>query len=397
MSRARQQQQGLAAVLVRRAVQIAPHSNVLVATVLAVAVALAISMALISSVGQSPLNAMHAVYLGSLASTQAWSLTLLYVAPLLLVAVGSCICMRGGVFNIGQEGQVLLGALAATWVALRMPITGPALMLVTVLAAVVAGALWASVSSLMYWWRGVNIVVSTLLMTFVAAQIIGYAVSKDWLLQATRMGDSIVESQSDQLPEDARLGSIGQYPSLEVNMSLIIALLLTAVIAVLLMRSRWGIQIKMLGLSPSAARHSGVRTTRMSTWALALSGGFAGLAGAVLVASPVGTNRLQSGTANNIGWDGLLIVLVARSNPLVAIPVALLFGVLRAGGGFLASAGVPSALVDVMKALLVLAFVVPPIIVSWYERRMWRNRQQILARSLGHEAEADVELERASR
>lgn len=353
------------------------RSTALIALVTAgsVLVAMALSLGLIAWTGGSAWDSVDALYTGSMASKAAWSSTLLYVAPLLLVAIGSCVSMRGGVFNIGQEGQVLIGALAGSWVALRLALPGMSLMIATLVAAAVAGALWAGLSSLMYRLRGVNIVVSTLLMTFIAIQVVGFAVSKDWWLQASRVGESVVESQSNQLPADAQVGSLGEYPGLQINGGLIIAVLLAICIAVLVARSRWGLQLKMIGLSPIAAKHAGVKTSRLSTFALAISGATAGLAGAILITSPVSTNRLQPGVSNGIGWDGLLIVLVARANPLVAIPVALLFGVLRAGGGFLASTGVPSSLVDVMKALLVLAFVVPPAVVQLVQQRRKRAKK----------------------
>jgi ABC-type uncharacterized transport system permease subunit len=344
-------------------------ARVTIATLISVAVALGISMGLIAWTGGSATQSIDALFTGSMGSQAAWSTTLLYAAPLLLVAVGSCVAMRGGVFNIGQEGQVLIGALVGTWVALRLALPGVPLLIAMLIAAAVAGAAWASLSSWMYRWRGVNIVVSTLLMTFVAAQVVAFAVSKDWWLQASRMGDSVVESQSNQIPQATRIGSLGQYPNLMINGGLIIAVLLAIALYVVVSRSRWGLQLTMMGLRPVAARHAGVRTSRMSMMALAASGATAGLAGAILVSSPVSTHRLQPGTANGIGWDGLLIVLVARANPLVAIPVALMFAVLRAGGGFLASTGVPSSLVDVMKALLVLAFVVPPVVASVMGKR----------------------------
>ncbi|MDV8009229.1 ABC transporter permease [Rhodococcus sp. IEGM 1318] len=347
-------------------------------TVGAVLLAMTLSLGLIVWTGGSAWDAVNALYTGSMASTSAWSTTLLYVAPLLLVAIGSCVSMRGGIFNIGQEGQVLIGALAGSWVALRLALPGMSLVIATLVAATVAGALWAGLSSLMYRLRGVNIVVSTLLMTFVAIQIVGFAVSKDWWLQASRIGDSVVESQSNQLPANARMGSFGEYPNIQINGGLIIALLLTVAIAMLVSRSRWGLQLKMMGLSPIAAKHAGVKTGRLSALALTISGATAGLAGAILVTSPVGTNRLQPEVSNGIGWDGLLIVLVARSNPLIAIPVALLFGMLRAGGGFLASTGVPSSLVDVMKALLVLAFVVPPAVMQLLEHRRKRAKKPFI-------------------
>ncbi|GAA3955300.1 ABC transporter permease [Actinomadura viridis] len=343
-------------------------------TVLAVAVALVLSSLLVAATGGSPSDAVRALFEGSLGGSTAWSSTLLYTAPLLLVAVGACISTRAGVFNLGQEGQLLIGALAGAWVALRLAVPGPALLLIALVAAMVAGGAWAGLSSLMHRWRGVNIVVSTLLMTFLAQQLVAFAVTTPWLLQETRLGNATVSPQSNKLPEGALLGSLGQYPNLQINGGLLIALLAAVVIAVLIARSRWGFRLTMLGLNPRAARHAGVRVAAMAGAALALSGAFAGLAGAILLTSPVGTNRLQAGISTNIGWDGLLVALVARNRPLLAIPVALLFGVLRSGGGFLAATGVPAFLVDVVKSLLVLAFVIPPVAVAAVRRRKEARR-----------------------
>ncbi|MFI0354445.1 ABC transporter permease [Actinomadura sp. 9N407] len=338
-------------------------------TVLAVGLALALSSVLVAITGGSPVGAVKALYQGSLADSSAWSSTLLYTAPLLLVAIGACVCVRAGVFNLGQEGQVLIGALAGAWIALRLALPGPVLLLTVLVGAAVAGGAWAGISSLMHRVRGVNIVVSTLLMTFLAQQLIAYAVNTPWLLQETRRGEATVSPQSNKLPDGALLGSFGEYPGLQINLGLLIALVATVVIAVLIARSRWGFKLTMLGLNPKAAKHAGVRVAALSGTALAVSGAFAGLAGAVLLTSPVGTNRLQPGISNNIGWDGLLVALVARNRPLMAVPVALLFGVLRSGGGFLASTGVPHFLVDVVKSLLVLAFVIPPVLTTLLRRR----------------------------
>ncbi|MFG2087121.1 MULTISPECIES: ABC transporter permease [unclassified Spirillospora] len=349
-------------------------AQVALATAVAVALALAVSSALVAATGGSPAGAVTALYDGSLSSPSAVSSTLLYTAPLLLVAVGTCVCVRAGVFNLGQEGQVLIGALAGAGVGLRLAVPGPALLVIALVAAALAGGAWAGISSLMHRFRGVNIVVSTLLMTFLAQQLVSYAVNTPWLLQETRRGNATVSPQSNRLPENGLLSSIGEYPGLQVNGGLLIALVLAVVIAVLIARSRWGFRLTMLGLNPRAARHAGVRVAALSGTALAVSGAFAGVAGAVLLASPVGTNRLQGGISNNIGWDGLLVALVARNRPLVAIPVALLFGVLRSGGGFLASTGVPHFLVDVVKSLLVLAFVVPPVLTEALRRRRESRR-----------------------
>ncbi|SCG46267.1 ABC transporter permease [Micromonospora rifamycinica] len=339
------------------------------ATVATVGVALGLSALLIAVTGGSPTASTKALYQGSMASPAAWSTSLLYVAPLLLVAVGACVSARSGFFNIGQEGQVLIGALAGAWVGLRLAVPGPLLLVLVLLASVVGAGVWAGLSALMYRFRGVNIVVSTMLMTFLAQQLISFAVNTPWLLQESRLGRGTLSPQSNPVPENARLTSLGEYPNLQLNGGLVLAVVVAVVLALVMARTRWGFRLKMVGLNPAAARHAGVRVGALGGIALAISGALAGLAGALLLTSPVGTNRLQPGMSLNIGWDGLLVALVARNNPLLAIPVAVLFGVLRAGGSFLAATGVPSFLVDVVKALLVLAFVAPPVVIGMLRRR----------------------------
>jgi ABC-type uncharacterized transport system permease subunit len=264
---------------------------------------------------------------------------------------------------------VLIGALAVSAVAIKMQLVGSALLVMGIVVAAIAGGVWAALSSLMHRISGVNIVVSTLLMTFVAQQLISYAVNTSWFLQETKVGFADPGPESNQLPAGARLSSVGNYPSLQLNIGLFIALILTVVVAVAMARTRWGLRLKMTGLNPFTARHAGVRVTALGALALAISGAFSGIAGAILVASPIGNFRLQPGVSSSFGWDGLLVALVARNRPIVAIPFALLFGMLRSGGNFIAATGVPSFLVDVVKGLLVVAFVAPPALADILRRR----------------------------
>ncbi|MEO6885391.1 MAG: ABC transporter permease [Jatrophihabitantaceae bacterium] len=340
----------------------------------AVVIVGALSTLLISSTGSSPTAALHALYTGSIASQAAWTTTLLYAAPLLIVAAGSCISSRSGAFNIGQEGQVLIGALAVAAVTLKLQLAGWALLVIGICVAALAGGFWAWLSSLMYRISGVNIVVSTLLMTFVAQQLISYAVNTSWFLQEPSVAGIAPLPESKQIATGSQLRSFGSYPNLQLSVGLILALALTVAVAVTMTRTRWGFRLKMVGLNPLTARHAGVRVAALGGLALAISGAFAGIAGAVLLTSPVGNFRLQPGVSSNIGWDGLLVALVARNRPIVAVPFALLFGILRSGGNFLSSTGVPPFLVDVVKGLLVLAFVAPPALADILKRRAATRR-----------------------
>lgn len=338
-------------------------------TAVLVAVAAGASALLLVLTGGSPSASADAIWTGSLSDATGWTTTLLNTAPLLLVAVGACVCASAGTFNIGQEGQVLIGGLVGAWVGLRLAMPGPMLVVVVLVAAAVGGGAWAALSAVMLRLRGVNVPVSTLLMTFLAIQLVTFAVSTPWLQESAQGSSGIADAASNPLPAGARLGGFGQYPSVQWNIGLFIALLAAVGVAVVLTRSRWGFRVRMLGLNPLTAKHTGVRVAALGGFALALSGAFAGLAGGLLLVSPVGTNRLQAGLSDNFGWDGLLVALVARNRPLVAIPVSLVFAVLRAGGDFLSATGVPYYLVDVVKALLVLAFVAPPVLVDLFRRR----------------------------
>ena len=334
-------------------------------TLVCLAVAVGLSAGLIAISGGSPSAVVRALYTGSVADAAAWGQTLVNATPLLLVALGACIANRAGVFNIGQEGQLLIGAMVGCAVALHL--TGPGWLVIPVAlaAAALGGGAWSGVSAVMYYKRGTNVVVSTLLMTFVGLQVVQFALNSPALLQES--GKDVARVQSDQVPEYLRLPSFGRYPDLVVGSGFLLAVVATIVLAVLLGRSRWGFRLRMLGLNPLAARHAGIRGSRLGGSALVLSGAFAGLAGGVILLSTV--FRLQPALANNFGWDGLLVALVARSRPGLALPVALLFGALRSGASFLAATGVPNYLVDVVQALLVLAFVVPPLLSAALARR----------------------------
>jgi ABC-type uncharacterized transport system permease subunit len=343
-------------------------------TVACVALAMALGALLVTISDGSPAEVVDALYTGSIADAAGWSQTIVNAAPLLLVALGACIANRAGVFNIGQEGQLLIGAMVGCFVALRLQ--GPAWLVITValVAAAAGGGAWSGISAAMYYTRGVNVVVTTLLLTFIAAQVVQFAVLSPSLLQETGIGNGPARPQSDAVPEFLRLASFGEYPDLTIGVGAVLAVVATVVLAVLLGRSRWGFRLSMLGLNPMAARHAGIRASRLGGSALVLSGAFAGLAGGVILMGTV--FRLQPAISNNFGWDGLLVALVARSRPGLALPVAVLFGGLRAGSSYLAATGVPDYLVDVIQALLVLAFVVPPVLSALWARRV-RNRAPV--------------------
>ncbi|MEU0938915.1 ABC transporter permease [Embleya sp. NPDC005971] len=329
--------------------------------------ALVLAGLLIALVGLSPWDAARAMYDGSLADGAAIGQSIDQAAPLLLVAIGSVIAARAGIFNIGQEGQLLVGASVGAAIALFTPGPGALVLILALLGAAVGGALWAAIAAVLFYWRGVAVVISTLLLIFVANQAVSYAVNSPSLLREKAVAGQVTTSQTDMLAESVWLPRIGEYPDFNIGAGIFIALALAAGTSVVLVRSRLGFRIRMLGLNPKAAHRAGVGAVLIGGGALLASGAFAGLAGGVMLTGS--GHRMQDGFADNVGFDGLLVALVARDKPMLAVPVALFFGALRAGGGFLSATGVPRYIVAVVTALLVLATVFPAAYAEVRRRR----------------------------
>ncbi|WP_063842793.1 ABC transporter permease [Sphaerimonospora mesophila] len=337
---------------------------------ISISVALGISALLVMMTGTSPWTAVVALYEGSLSTPASVGLALDKAAPLLIVAAGTVIAARAGLFNIGQEGQLTVGATVACAVAIFVPGPGPLVLVLSLLGGALAGAAWAGIAAVLFYKTGVPIVIGTLLLVFIAVQVLFFAVTQPWLLQEAGPEGDVMPPQSELLRTEVWLPHIGEYPGLNFTSGVLIALALAVIVAVLLRHSVWGFKMTMLGMNKLAARRAGINAAVLGGTALLWSGAFAGLGGAVMLVG--GNHRLQPGISENSGWDGLLVALVAKENPVFAIPVALFFGVLRAGGGFLASTGVPRYLVDVVTAVLVLAVAFPPAFRIL--RRTWQAR-----------------------
>jgi ABC-type uncharacterized transport system permease subunit len=335
-------------------------------------VAFALSALFVALTGNSPRDVVTAMYDGSLADGSAIGQTIDEATPLLIVALGTIICTKAGIFNIGQEGQLIIGAMCGAFVALDVHGPNWIILILTLLAAAAGGAAWAGISAVLKYWRGVDVVISTLLLIFVAFQLVTWAVTTSGVLQESAVPGSVLSPESNQLAPGVQLARIGQYPDFNVGTGCFLALALAIVVQVAMTRTRWGFRIRLLGMNRDVARSTGVRDWRTGGGALALSGAFAGLAGGVMLTGSV--FRIQAGFSNNVGFQGLLAALVAQGSALLAIPVSLFFGALRSGGGFLASTGVPRYLVDIVQALLVLAAIFPPVFLAVLRRRRARVR-----------------------
>lgn len=338
-----------------------------------IALALIGSTILIELTGGGTFDVFNALIEGSLTGNSRWGLTLGAAAPMLLVALGTIISARAGLVNIGQEGQLLIGAAFAVYFGFRIGGPGPFNLVVLMVFGAIGGAVWAGIAGLLRFRRGVPEVLSTLLLVTIASQLVAYALGREWLLLAS---DSVGarNNVSEQLAEDNRLPNLSIFGN-EVPFAAFLSVALAGVVAFALARTVWGFRLRMLGRNPRAARRAGVSDTSFGLRAMLISGAFAGLAGAVMFAGggfQFSNFKFVPGFSGNIGWTGLLVALVARERALPAILVAFVFAGLRTGSSFVGSTGVEARVTDVVEGLLVLALLLPPAVMFIRDRRRAR-------------------------
>ncbi|MEO6125627.1 MAG: ABC transporter permease [Ilumatobacteraceae bacterium] len=328
--------------------------------------ALGLCAILVSSTGGSATQVFSALLDGSLRSAGAWGLTISTATPLLVVAVGTIVGAKAGMDNIGQEGQLLLGAGAAAFVATRLDLPGPLLLLASFLAAAAIGGLWAGLAAVMKFTRKVPEVISTLLLIFIASQVVTFSLTKKWLLRS--LDSTSRTNNGEPLPQSARLPGIEIFGNV-VTWGAVVALVMTLLVGIVLARTTIGFKLRVLGLNPRTARRFGVSAIGIGGGALIFSGAAAGLAGGLWLTGGSAGDRFTGGISSNIGWQGLLVALLARQKVSLAVTMAFVFAGLRTGSQFVAATGVDRRITDVIQAMLVLSLLIPPAIQSLQGRR----------------------------
>ena len=334
-------------------------SEVVLLYVICIGGALALAAVLVAATGGSWTAVYRAMLDGSIRNPGRWGLTLAVSAPILLVGLGTVVNGRAGLVNIGQEGQLVMGASFAAFLASRLAGSGP-LALVAILApGIIGGAARAGIAGVLRYWRNVPEVLTTLLLTTVAANLMGYGLRNRHLLLAPAAGRANRNQVSEPLA-GTRIPWIEVFGN-EFPLSVFLAVGLALVLWVVLGRTVVGFRLRMLGRNPRTAHRAGVGQRRYGVAAMLVSGALAGLAGGVMLAS-VGTSGTTSSWPTSVPASASpgLLAAPARQRVLVLIFVAFVFGSLRTGSGFLRATGVSGRIADVVQGLLVLALLLPP-------------------------------------
>ncbi|MGB8648626.1 MAG: ABC transporter permease [Anaerolineae bacterium] len=343
---------------------------------LAGAAGLLVGAVMLLLLGANPLSAYGAMAQGAFGSPNALANTLVKATPLLFVGIGICIAYRGGVVNIGGEGQIVMGAIGATAVALTFQ-EWPAWALVpaALLAGFIGGAFWGGIAGVLKSYLRVNEVLSTVMLNFIAIQIMGFLLHGP-LLDPTEIDNSIRIPQTQRLPPASDLWRLA--PT-QLNAGIGLAIIMAVLVYIFLWRTTIGYRIRAVGLNPIAARYAGISVSRYQVLAILLSGALSGLGGAVDllgVTHRLFTDGSLTGFTGNAGFNGIVVALFGSLHPLGTMPAALLFGALLVGANSLQrSVQVPSSLVTTLDGLIVI-FVVSSQI--WARRR---SQRRLLAES----------------
>ncbi|MGE5926611.1 MAG: ABC transporter permease [Gemmatimonadota bacterium] len=292
--------------------------------------------------------ALSALWSGAFGSLDAIaSGTLVRAVPLILIALGFALALRGGMLNIGAEGQFLAGAMAAAWLGVHVG-GWPAVAAIpaTWLAALAAGVLWVVVPVVLRVKYGVLEVISTLLLNFVAEALVSF------LVQGPLQERTGIYPQSDPIVETARLPV---FPGTRLHLGIIVALAASVGLWFFFSRTLGGFRLRAAGSGPRAAELVGrIDVTRTAALALLASGGLAGLAGAMEVGGVA--YALYPNLSPGYGFTAIAVALLARLHPAAIVLTGILFGALETGAGAMQrDAGIPAVIVYVVEAVVILA------------------------------------------
>jgi simple sugar transport system permease protein len=348
---------------------------------LAILTAVILGGIIIASVRGNPFLAYYGLIQGSFGSTRALSETAVWATPYIFAGLAVALAFKGGLFNIGAEGQLAIGAVVAALVGYALPewlgATIPAIihLPLAILAGMAGGAFWAAIVGFLKAYTGGHVVINTIMMNYIALNTVSFLLNGP---MKDRDPNNVI-ARTPLIADSARMPEI--FEGLRVHWGFILALLVAFAVWWMLNKSTLGFEIRTVGLNPDAAKYAGINVKRTIILTMALSGMLAGLAGTVEV---TGLNyRHELGFSIGYGFDAIAIALLGRSHPLGVVLAAILFAAMRNGATrmqFLTQ--MPVDLISMLQALILL-FVAADAIIRYIYRIRARGERVVLTRGWG--------------
>ncbi len=343
----------------------------ILAPLLAIFTALVFCALLLLVTGHNPLYVYGALWSGAVAGL-SFSDTLVATTPYILLGLAVAVGFKGGLFNIGAEGQFIVGALGATWAG-HLFEGAPAILLVilALVAGVLAGAAYAAIAGVLKVVSGAHEVITTIMLNYVATYLV------QWLVDTSGvMHGATQNQQSYNINPGAQLPII--WPNTSLSIGILIALAGALLVYVLVWRTTWGFALRAVGLNPLAARSAGISVRAVTIWTMAVSGGLSGLAGAIQITGL--QYALPDTIGSGFGFDAIAVAIIGLGNPIGIVLAALLLGALRNGATNMEQvAGISAPFASVIEAAI-LFFVAAPVIIRWIYFRWNRGRSAVSTR-----------------
>ncbi|MGN7469176.1 ABC transporter permease [Brevibacillus sp. SAFN-007a] len=335
----------------------------LVQPLLAVVIGLLIGALVIASVGESILGTYREMWKGAFGSFYFFTATLARATPIMLIALGLSLAFRAGVFNLGAEGQMVLGAISATLVAIYLPAPGIVKLVAAILTGMAAGGLWALLPGFMEARFRIPLLISTLLFNYIAVLFASYLVTEPF---RDRSGSAAL-AQTVMLDKSVWLPKL--FAGMSVHAGFLFAIVGAVILFWVIRFTPFGYEVKMLGQNPLFARYGGINGVRVMLTGMFASGGLAGLAGTVEV---LGAHyRFVDGalTVPNFAWTGLMATLLANAHPVGVVFTSILLAAFQTGAmGVERNTEVPLELASVISAVLIL-FISAKFSYDWWKQR----------------------------
>ena len=332
-------------------------ADVILIPLISLILAAILSALVILAIGENPVEAVKLMVTGALGSTYGWGYTLYYATNFMFTGLAVAVAFHARMFNIGGEGQAMLGGLGVAMVCLYVDWPHWSIALLAACAAsMLFGALWAAIPAYLQAKRGSHIVITTIMFNFIAAAFLNYMLVNVMRPQGSQDPATARFSESVHLPSFQEMFSTAEnvvFRGAPANITFFIALLACVVVWALIWRTRLGYEIRAYGHSETGAVYAGISPVRITIVAMLISGGLAGL---MAINNVMGeAERLVMNSTEGAGFIGIAVALMGRSHPFGVFLAALLFGFLYQGGAELALwASIPRALIVVIQALVIL-------------------------------------------
>ncbi|CAN5784825.1 ABC transporter permease [soil metagenome] len=317
----------------------------LVFPLIAILFSFAIGAVIVLVTGNNPIAVYAALVAGAVGDPLALGRTLLYTTPLIFTGLAVAVAFRAGLFNIGGEGQLFLGAITAAWLGVSLGFLGPVAIPLVLAGSVLAGFLWGAIPGVLKAYFGAHEVITTIMLNYVGIYLAYYIAQHPLRQEGPIPG-------TEPIDYAARIPTIGAALG-RANYGFFIAILAAVVVYLLLWRTRRGFELRAVGLSPGAANYAGMRLGLNTILALAIGGSLAGLGGGVEILGVYG--NMDVPWVSNLGFNGIGVALLGRNHPVGVVLGALLFGALTSGAQEMEFAtDVPLQLADVLVAVILL-------------------------------------------